>query len=117
MIKTTSSQMVTSTIEKNSFVVLKIGAIWCGPCKRLDPKLEKLALELKNQVTFLSIDTDTFDKPDYFQGCRGLPLPATLMFNSGTLVCSVVGGNIKKIREKLFDNRTGRKGDEGCAAE
>ncbi|GAH13989.1 unnamed protein product, partial [marine sediment metagenome] len=43
--------------KKNDFVVIKYGAEWCGPCKRLAPALEKLAKEHPH-VYFVDADID-----------------------------------------------------------
>ena len=29
-------------VKNNKFVIVKIGATWCGPCKRCTPTVEKL---------------------------------------------------------------------------
>lgn len=39
-------------------VVVDIYATWCGPCRRLSPILDELALEYKGKVEFYKIDLD-----------------------------------------------------------
>lgn len=39
-------------------ILLDIGADWCGPCKALTPKLEKLALEYAGKFLLAKVDAD-----------------------------------------------------------
>lgn len=49
--------------KKDDFVVVKYGAEWCGPCKKISPLLEELAEKYKN-VYFLDVDVETEQNPD-----------------------------------------------------
>lgn len=43
-------------------LVFKMGADWCGPCKKAKPLIYKLAEEMPNNVTVMDIDVDeSFD--------------------------------------------------------
>ena len=44
--------------KKDDLIVIKYGAVWCGPCKRLGPIITKLAKEHLH-VYFLDVDTET----------------------------------------------------------
>ena len=39
-------------------VVVDFYATWCDPCRRVAPKVEKLAREYKGEVVFLKVDVD-----------------------------------------------------------
>lgn len=39
-------------------VLLDFGATWCGPCRALEPVIEKLAAENAGKVKVLQIDAD-----------------------------------------------------------
>ncbi|MBN1549748.1 hypothetical protein JW872_03755, partial [Candidatus Babeliales bacterium] len=41
-------------------VIVKCSAIWCPPCNAVKPHYHKLAEELKDKITFVEIDTDSF---------------------------------------------------------
>ena len=39
-------------------VVVEFGAVWCQPCKQLEPVLAKLGQEWGSQVRLLKVDVD-----------------------------------------------------------
>uniref|UniRef100_A0A0X3NKR4 Thioredoxin n=1 Tax=Schistocephalus solidus TaxID=70667 RepID=A0A0X3NKR4_SCHSO len=73
-------------------------ATWCGPCKMLAPKLEKLAEDTKN-VVFLKVDVDECE--DLAQTYEVTAMPTIIGFKDGTYVNRVVGANEDQIKELL----------------
>lgn len=46
----------------NRILVLKLGADWCGPCKKVKPLIHSLAEKMPENVSVLDIDVDdSFD--------------------------------------------------------
>ena len=39
-------------------VVVDFYATWCGPCKNIAPKIEKMSQEFKDNVVFLKVNVD-----------------------------------------------------------
>lgn len=54
----TEENFVREVLESKVPVLLDFGATWCGPCKALEPVLEKLAGQLGDRVKVLAIDAD-----------------------------------------------------------
>lgn len=54
-------------------VILDIGAEWCGPCKVLTPRLEKLAQEYGGQFRLAKVDADENMKIAGRHRVRGFP--------------------------------------------
>jgi thioredoxin 1 len=45
-------------LEADSLVMVDFGAVWCAPCKRLDPIVEELAEEWGDNVKVVKLDVD-----------------------------------------------------------
>jgi thioredoxin 1 len=54
----TEETFVREVLESKVPVLLDFGATWCGPCRALEPVLEKLATQLGDRVKVLAIDAD-----------------------------------------------------------
>ena len=54
----TEESFAREVLESKVPVLLDFGATWCGPCKALEPTLEKLAAQLGDTAKVLKIDAD-----------------------------------------------------------
>lgn len=81
----------------NKLIVADFYANWCGPCKMLAPKLEKMSQDYPN-VTFVKIDTDNFTSSDINGDFPEVSaLPTIMFFKNNQSVDMVVGLNEPKI--------------------
>jgi len=82
-------------ISNNEVVVLKFGAEWCGPCKKIEPEYKKLA-ENKKEIIFLSEDID-----DDFEGNHEIikSIPCFHFFKNGKFIQNCLGANINRVAE------------------
>lgn len=63
-----------SKLTKESPCVVKFTASWCGPCKRIAPQFEQLAIQHSSEITFLEIDIDVADQITNHEDVQGIPL-------------------------------------------
>jgi len=71
------SNFPSVVVESDIPVVLDFYAPWCGPCRRLAPELDKLAVEFAGSVKIVKVNVDENSKlADAYQ-VRGLP---TILF-------------------------------------
>jgi thioredoxin 1 len=62
-------------------VVVDFGAEWCGPCKRLDPILEKLNQDWDGKVRMVRLDVDM--NAGVAAQYQVMSLPTLILFKGG----------------------------------
>ena len=83
------------------FVFVDFYAQWCGPCKRIAPKLEKMTSEFPN-VLFLKVDVD--EAEDLAAKYEIRAMPTFIVFKKGsteTEAGPIKGADEDKIRNLL----------------
>ena len=59
-------------------------AVWCGPCKMMDPVLKNVHQKLGEKVTFLKVDVDKNPAAANSLGIRGVP--TLILFKNGKIL-------------------------------
>lgn len=90
------------TEAKNSKVALiDFSAVWCGPCKMLEPVLEELSEEMAGQIEFFSADVDS--NMELAQRYRIMNIPALVVLKDGEQVGMTVGFQPKQELKKFLE--------------
>ena len=106
MIHVTDASFEEITTQ-NERVLVDFGAQWCGPCKSLQPILEKLEKEYEGKVVFAKADVE--ECTDTAESFRIMSVPTMICFHNGELVpgTKMVGAmpesKIKENLEKLLN--------------
>lgn len=86
---------------KNGFHVVKFGAEWCGPCRLINPQLDRMKKEF-DTINFVSVDVD--DNPELAKEYRISSLPTVILFKDGEVVDKFIGAvKAEPMRKKLND--------------
>ena len=81
-------------------VLVDFTAVWCGPCKMLDPVVKQLALAWDGKVRVYKLDVD--DNPDLAMNYQVMGVPTLMLFKNGQPVERVTGYQPKDRLEKKF---------------
>ncbi|MEZ4805230.1 MAG: thioredoxin domain-containing protein [Bacteroidia bacterium] len=76
-------------IQGNKLVLVDFNATWCGPCKILQPTIDKIHDERTEDVIVYSIDVDQY--PDLANKYKATQIPLLLMFKNSEIVHRSLG--------------------------
>jgi len=77
----TQDNFEAEVIQSSQPVLVDFGAVWCGPCKMLDPIVEELAQEWGSRVKVVHIDVD--HNPDIAIQFSIMGVPTLMLFKGG----------------------------------
>jgi thioredoxin 1 len=83
------SQFAGEVEKATSPVVVDFYATWCGPCKMLSPRLDKLAGEFSGKIKFVKVNVDEAQELAGRFQVEGIP--TLLFFKNGKLQDRVTG--------------------------
>lgn len=89
IINVTEDTFQTEVIDSSEPVLVDFSAVWCGPCKMLDPIVKQLAGEWSGKVKVVKIDAD--QNPNILMQYSVLGIPTLLFFKGGEIKERVTG--------------------------
>lgn len=81
-------------------VLVDFTAVWCGPCKMLDPIVSQLAVDWDGKVKVVKLDVD--EHPGLAMNYGVMGVPTLMLFKDGEPVERVTGYMPKDRLEKKF---------------
>lgn len=79
----------TEVLEWHQPVLVDFTAVWCGPCKMLDPIVKQLAQEWDGKVKVVKVDVD--DNQDLAMSFKIMGVPTLMLFVKGQPVHRISG--------------------------
>lgn len=101
LLEITETNFEEEVIQSNLPVLIDFGAVWCGPCKMLDPLVEQLAEELTGRVKVVHVDVDA--NPDLTMKFNIMGVPTLLLIKDGQPLERMTGYKPKPKIIKLFE--------------
>lgn len=93
-----TDQQFDTFIQENPLVVVDFWAVWCGPCRAIEPIVKDLAEKYDGKVTFAKVNAD--ENPMKIRQFGIMGIPTLLLFKGGKLVDTIVGAVPKATLEK-----------------
>ena len=85
----TEDTFQAEVLDATDPVLVDFSAVWCGPCKMLDPIIEQLSKEWLGKVKFVKIDAD--QNPNILMKYGVMGIPTLLFFKGGEVKERVTG--------------------------
>ncbi|HSQ26889.1 MAG TPA: thioredoxin [Anaerolineales bacterium] len=98
--KISESNFKPDVLEATQPVLVDFTAVWCGPCKMLDPVVKQLAEQWNGKVKVMKLDVD--DHPQLAMEYQVMGVPTLMLFKNGQPVERVTGYQPKDRLEKKF---------------
>jgi thioredoxin 1 len=84
------------TLKSNKFTFIDVYANWCGPCKKIEPKI----LELSKSHPFINFYKSNIEKDCPFEDMIEV-LPTFLLYEGEKLLKKIKGADLKSITLEL----------------
>ncbi len=85
-------------LHSNVPVLVEFGAVWCGPCRQIEPILEQLAVEWNGKVRLAKVDVDESVKT--VLQYQVMSVPTLILFVNGE-ACQRLSGS--QPRDRLVE--------------
>jgi thioredoxin 1 len=90
------SNFKREVLESKSPVLVDFTAVWCAPCKTLEPVVKQLASDWQDKVKVVKLDVD--DNANLTMEYQVMGVPTLILFKGGKPVERVTGGGHSKDR-------------------
>jgi thioredoxin 1 len=91
----------SEVLEASQPVLVDFTAIWCGPCKMLEPVVKELAVELDGKVKVVKLDVD--NNANLAMHYQVMGVPTLMLFVDGEPTGRLTGFQPKgRIMKKLL---------------
>lgn len=97
----TDSDFKEVALSSQKTVLVKFGAEWCGPCKKLVPVLEELDKEINEKIFIATVDVDK--NPETASNYGIMSIPTIIFFKDGIIKEQLKGFVSKATLQKKLD--------------
>jgi len=91
------NEVIKSTIP----VLVDLWALWCGPCRMVEPVVDKLAENYDGKMKFCRLNVD--ENPQTAAKYRIMSIPTLMFFKDGKAVDTVIGAVPERVLQPKID--------------
>ena len=102
LIKLSEASFQTEVLDTSTPVLVDFTAVWCGPCKMLEPIVKQLASDWQGKVKVVKLDID--ENPNLAMDYHVMGVPTLILFINGQPVERVTGYQPKDRLVSKFKN-------------
>jgi len=84
-------------VSKGGLVAIECWAVWCAPCRMINPIIEELAKDYAGKIIFGKLNVD--ENRDVALEYQIMSIPTILVFKNGNLVDRIVGAMPRRLLE------------------
>ena len=100
IVKVTTDSFKTEVLDSKQVVLADFWAVWCMPCRMMEPVVEKLAQAYDGKLRVAKINVD---EENELAGQYNIQsIPSFLVFHKGQLVNQVIGAVPQRTLEQLI---------------
>lgn len=81
LVKVNEDSFQDEVLDSPQPVMVDFTAVWCGPCKMLDPVVKELAEDWSDKVKVVKLDVD--DNPNLAMQYQVMGVPTLMLFLNG----------------------------------
>lgn len=94
IVQATDQSFESEVLASASPVLVDFSAVWCGPCKKLEPVVHEIATEYGGRLKVVKVDVD--HSPTIAAKFGVLSVPTLMLFRGGQVKDQFVGVLSKK---------------------
>lgn len=97
----TDQNFEAEVLKSQTPVLVDFWAVWCTPCRIVDPIVHELAGEYSAKLKVGKLNVD--ENPNSSQNFNVMSIPTLMIFKNGQPVKSVIGAQSKENIKKAID--------------
>ena len=101
----TDDQFEAEVLKSEIPVLVDFWAVWCGPCKSMNPVIEEIAAQNEGKIKVVKMNVD--ECPEVPGKYNVMSIPTFIIFKQGQIAAQFVGVRSKEFVQKEIDNILG----------